>query len=161
MAQQDRRLVYIAKAMWPATTRHYEVKAMFGTGTYGGIFFGADVPALVIESDSGEVLDVYPHRKSRREVTIREVLTKSEVLGKRHCHPLFRRPGERWLTMSPSPDTRLAHWSTSPRFEQLREKVSARNGRRRSATLHTAASGLRMAATTASLRAFPNAPSLS
>ena len=77
MAQHDRRLAYIAKAMWPATTRHYEVKAIFGTGTYGGIFFGTDVPALVIETDSGEVLDVYPHRKSRREVTIREVLTKS------------------------------------------------------------------------------------
>jgi hypothetical protein len=58
MTQHDRRLAYIAKAMWPAATRHYEVKAMFGIGTYGGTFFGTDVPALVIESDSGEVLEV-------------------------------------------------------------------------------------------------------
>ncbi len=33
------------------------------------------MPALVVVADSGEVLNIYPHRKSGREVTIREVLT--------------------------------------------------------------------------------------
>jgi hypothetical protein len=33
--------------------------------------------ALIIKSDSGEVLDIFPHRLSTREVTIREVLTES------------------------------------------------------------------------------------
>jgi hypothetical protein len=75
--EEDRKSAYLEKAMWPATAHHYQVKAMFGTGIYGGIFFGSVVPALVIESDSGEVMDVYPHRKFNREVTIREVLTES------------------------------------------------------------------------------------
>ena len=48
---------------------------MFGTGRYTGIFFGSQVPALVVVADSGEVLDIYPHRKSGREVTICEVRT--------------------------------------------------------------------------------------
>jgi hypothetical protein len=76
MTSRVRKIAYLKKAMWPAVARPYEVEAMFGSGTYGGILFGGDVPALIIESDSGEVLDVYPHRESKREVTIREVLTK-------------------------------------------------------------------------------------
>jgi hypothetical protein len=77
MSEDNCRTAYRKCAMWPAAVHHYEVKPIFGTGNYGGIFFGRKVPALVIESDSGEVLDVFPHRKAGREVTIREVLTKS------------------------------------------------------------------------------------
>ncbi len=44
------------------------------TETNTGLFFGSQVPALVVVADSGEVLDIYPHRTSGREVTIREVL---------------------------------------------------------------------------------------
>jgi hypothetical protein len=74
LTEKDRVDMYITNAMWPAAKRHYEVKPMFGTGRYTGLFFGSQVPALVVVADSGEVLDIYPHRKSGREVTIREVL---------------------------------------------------------------------------------------
>jgi hypothetical protein len=49
---------------------------VFGLGTSRGILFGTVVPALVVESESGDVIDVYPHRKAEREVTIREVLKR-------------------------------------------------------------------------------------
>jgi hypothetical protein len=76
MAQDDRRRAYIAKAMGAAVNRDYDVKAVFGLGTSRGILFGTVVPALVVESESGDVIDVYPHRKAEREVTIREVLKR-------------------------------------------------------------------------------------
>jgi hypothetical protein len=76
MAQQDLRFAYIAKAMGAAVNRDYEVAGVFGLGTSHGILFGTVVPALVVEFESGEVIDVYPHRKVEREVTVREVLDK-------------------------------------------------------------------------------------
>jgi hypothetical protein len=78
MAQQDLRFAYIAKPMRAAANRDYEVEAVFGLGTSRGILFGTVVPALIVESESGEVIDVYPHRKVEREVTVREVLELSE-----------------------------------------------------------------------------------
>jgi hypothetical protein len=74
MTEDDRIDTYLSKAIWPAAKRNYKVRRVFGTSEYPGIFFGEQVPALVVESDAGEVLDVYPHRMSGRYFTIRSAL---------------------------------------------------------------------------------------
>jgi hypothetical protein len=74
MSEDDRIDAYLSKAIWPAAKRNYKVRRVFGTKECPGIFFGEQVPALIVESDEGEVLDVYPHRMSGRFFTIRSAL---------------------------------------------------------------------------------------
>ncbi len=64
---------YVSRAVPPSVRRQYGVKRVFGTNKYAGSRFGRGVPALVVIED-GRPVDVFPHEKEGRIVTIADYL---------------------------------------------------------------------------------------
>jgi len=55
--------------------KKHEVTEIFGTGTATGLFFGRQVPALVL-FENERAVDVYPHQEAGRMVSIHEFLER-------------------------------------------------------------------------------------
>lgn len=73
LSENDRYQSYM-RVTPPATYKHYEIRAMFGTNEHSACWFGAEVPALLV-TDAGAVGDTYPHRKGNHIATIHDFLT--------------------------------------------------------------------------------------
>lgn len=74
MSAKDLDSAYI-RAIQPSVYRKYRVRRIFGTNRQAGIFFGRQVPALLI-SDLGNRTPghIYPHEEGGRIVTIQDFL---------------------------------------------------------------------------------------
>lgn len=73
---EDQRMTAYIRALTPSVLQKYRVRKVFGTQRNAGVFFGRGVPALVVWPDDGDFpVDVYPHEKLGRTVTIYEYLT--------------------------------------------------------------------------------------
>ena len=70
-SRQQLEDAYVSRAVPPSVRRQYGVKRVFGTNKYAGSRFGRGVPALVVLED-GRPVDVYPHEKEGRIVTIHD-----------------------------------------------------------------------------------------
>jgi hypothetical protein len=76
MTEEQRMTAYI-RALTPSVYQKYRVRKVFGSQRHAGFAFGRGVPALVVWDDAeGFALDVYPHEKLGRIITIYEFLTK-------------------------------------------------------------------------------------
>lgn len=74
LSDEARMQAYLEAAM-PAIRRKYRVQRVFGSKRFSGRYFGKEVPALVVyEEEDRPPLDIYPHNKEGRVVTIREFL---------------------------------------------------------------------------------------
>src|SRR5271167_791514 len=77
MTEQERFAEY-SRACWPAVTKRYEVKKMFGTNRQSAVFFGLQVPALIVKQSGDSVTDTYPHRERPNTiVTIHDFLVNA------------------------------------------------------------------------------------
>ncbi len=66
--------IYINACM-PSVFKKYAIRKVFGTNRNSGVFFGKQVPALLVYEDNQMVpIDVYPHEKGKREIEIVEFL---------------------------------------------------------------------------------------
>ncbi len=75
---EHERFTEYSKACWPAVSKRYEVKRMFGTNRQSALFFGLQVPALLVKESGEMVSDTYPHRERPNTiVTIYDFLTKA------------------------------------------------------------------------------------
>jgi len=63
----SQRMDAYGKVIGPSVFNKYEVRRVFGTNRQSGIFFGKEQPALLVE---GDIWDIFPHRKSGKEITI-------------------------------------------------------------------------------------------
>jgi len=64
-----------ADAWTPSVSRKFAIRRVFGTRRRSGCYFGREVPALLVYEDSnGDPIDVYPHEKLGRTVTIKDFL---------------------------------------------------------------------------------------
>lgn len=43
--------------------KKYKIRQIFGTRRQSAVFFGREVPALIVYDEKGNVTDVYPHEK--------------------------------------------------------------------------------------------------
>lgn len=78
MNEEQRMTAYI-RALTPSVYQKYRVRKVFGSQRHAGSAFGRGVPAPVVWDDvDGFALDVYPHEKLGRVVTIYEFLTKPD-----------------------------------------------------------------------------------
>lgn len=75
------REVYL-KACVPAIRKKYKIKNIFGKRGSGGLFFGRQIPALLVIKD-GKPINVYPHREGGRLITISEFLENLVAGSKR------------------------------------------------------------------------------
>jgi len=77
LEDEERLDIYARHAVGPAVRNRYPIRQIFGTRRRGGfVFFGRQVPALVVLKDGDRVpADVYPHGEGGRIITIREFLT--------------------------------------------------------------------------------------
>jgi hypothetical protein len=55
------------------------IRLVFGSHKHSVSQFGLGVPALLVQSSSDEVVDVFPHKESERIVTINEFLSSLPV----------------------------------------------------------------------------------
>src|SRR3989304_1483507 len=63
------------EATFPTARRKYRVRQVFGSKRHAGFLFGRGVPALLVyEPGKSYPVDVYPHRRGTRTVTIRAFL---------------------------------------------------------------------------------------
>ena len=65
------------QAVGAAVIQKYQIRRVFGTRRQSGIYFGSEVPALLVIPTllgSQNAEDVYPHIREGRCVTIREAL---------------------------------------------------------------------------------------
>lgn len=63
------------EATVPTARRKYQIRQVFGSKRRAGCFFGREVPALLVyEPGKPYPLDVLPHRRGTRTVTIRAFL---------------------------------------------------------------------------------------
>src|SRR5713101_9855933 len=76
MTDQERFDLYL-NSLWPSQVRHYRLRGVFGTNKYPGVFFGKQIPALVVFDDTGLPLDVFPHDEGGKYVTIAAALAAS------------------------------------------------------------------------------------
>jgi hypothetical protein len=66
--------IYI-DAVTPSVRKKYGIRRVFGTRRQSGIFFGKQVPALLVYEAHGRYpTDVYPHVERGRTVTVEEYL---------------------------------------------------------------------------------------
>lgn len=64
-----------AKAWAPSVSKKLGIRRVFGTRRRSGCFFGRGVPALLVYGGDGDhPVDVYPHEKLGRTITIKEFL---------------------------------------------------------------------------------------
>jgi DNA processing protein len=75
MTKDERYAAYL-RATTPAMKNKSPIRQVFGSLKQSGFMFGLGVPALVVQTPSGEVLDVFPHRQSERIVTINAFLSR-------------------------------------------------------------------------------------
>ncbi len=54
----------------------FQLRGVFGTGSFSGLFFAREIPALVVLDDSGRPITVYPHDRSGKYVTIADGLLR-------------------------------------------------------------------------------------
>lgn len=74
MSGEELENLYL-EATVPTARRKYQVRQVFGSKRRAGFFFGREVPALLVyESDKRSPVDVVPHRRGTRTVTIRTFL---------------------------------------------------------------------------------------
>jgi hypothetical protein len=64
------------RATAPSVEKQYSSQLVFGSLHHPGFLFGRGVPALIVQSASGTIADIFPHRKSGRIVTIYEALSR-------------------------------------------------------------------------------------
>jgi hypothetical protein len=77
MTDQERFHEY-SRACTPAVCKRYEVKRMFGTNRQSAIFFGLQVPALIVKQPGDPYGDTYPHRERPNTiVTIYDFLSNA------------------------------------------------------------------------------------
>ncbi len=78
MTEDGRYAVYV-RATTPAMKNHNPIRQVFGSRKHSASMFGLGVPALLVQTQLGEVLDVFPHKESQRIVTINEFLSSLPV----------------------------------------------------------------------------------
>ncbi len=77
MTEQERFHEY-SRACTPAVCKRYEVKRMFGTNRQSALFFGLQVPALIVKQPDDPHGDTYPHRERPNTiVTIYDFLSNA------------------------------------------------------------------------------------
>ena len=77
MSAKDLDSTYI-RAIQPSVYRKYRVRRIFGTNRQAGIFFGRQVPALLISDPTNKTPGhIYPHEEGGRVVTIQDFLIGS------------------------------------------------------------------------------------
>jgi hypothetical protein len=64
------------RATAPSVEKKYSSQLVFGSLHHPGFLFGRGVPALIVQSASGTIADIFPHRESGRIVTIHEALSR-------------------------------------------------------------------------------------
>jgi hypothetical protein len=68
--------LYSKHAVIPSVWNRYAIRQVFGTRRRGGVFFGREVPALVVFSNGDlSPVDVYPHQEGGDIVTILNFLS--------------------------------------------------------------------------------------
>lgn len=70
----DERFSEYLKCLWPTAKHHYRVRTVFGTNRYPAVFFGKQVPALLLLDDEGLAQDVFPHQMRGAYITIAQGL---------------------------------------------------------------------------------------
>lgn len=125
ISEEDVTNLYL-EAILPTARRKYRVRQVFGSKRHAGFLFGRGVPALLVyEPGKPYPVDVFPHRRGTRPVTIR-------VFLKDLLKTLERAPR---AIKSRKPDHTLV-----ARMDRLREKIGPigvgvaeliREGRRR------------------------------
>jgi hypothetical protein len=78
MTEDERFAVYV-RATTPAMKNKNPIRQVFGSLKHSASMFGLGVPALLVQTQLGEVLDVFPHKESERIVTINEFLSSLPV----------------------------------------------------------------------------------
>jgi hypothetical protein len=78
MTEDEKYAAYL-RSTTPAMKNKSPIRQVFGSLKQSGFMFGLGVPALLVQSPSGEVVDVFPHRESERIVTINEFLSSLPV----------------------------------------------------------------------------------
>lgn len=74
MSQEELSNLYF-EAVAPAVNRKYHVRQVFGSKRQSAIFFGREVPALLVYEPARKYAsDIYPHRAGDSTVTIRRFL---------------------------------------------------------------------------------------
>lgn len=68
------------RAVGVSVRKRYGLRRIFGSARTSGLFFGRQVPALLV-IENGEVTDVYPHMEAGRRHTITDFLRKLRGLG--------------------------------------------------------------------------------
>lgn len=122
----EERIDLYLEATLPTALKKYQVRQVFGSKRHAGFLFGKGVPALLVyEPGEPYPVDVYPHRRGTRTVTIRVFL--EDFLRTLEKAPL--------LIERRRPDKALV-----ARMDRLREKIGPigvnvveliREGRRR------------------------------
>ena|ERR1700674_2995097 len=64
------------KVITPSVMKKYSIRQVFGSQRQAGFMFGRGVPALAVQTESGQMVDVFPHKESERIVTIHEFLSR-------------------------------------------------------------------------------------
>jgi hypothetical protein len=52
----------------------YNIKHVYGSRRKSGVYFGREIPALLVYEEGENPSDVYPHRLGEAEITIKEFL---------------------------------------------------------------------------------------
>jgi len=77
VSEHEIQSVYISATTPPSVMKKYRIRQVFGSRRQSGFLFGRGVPALVVQTPSGEMAeDVFPHEESGRIVTINEFLSR-------------------------------------------------------------------------------------
>ena len=75
--REDEILSAYARATAPSVEKKYSSQLVFGSLHHPGFLFGRGVPALIVQSASGDMAEeVFPHNESGRIVTIHEALSR-------------------------------------------------------------------------------------
>jgi len=72
---EDERYAVYARATTPAMKNKNSIRQVFGSRKHSAFMFGLGVPALLVKTSTGEVVDVFPHQESERIVTINDFLS--------------------------------------------------------------------------------------
>jgi hypothetical protein len=75
MSEDELQTAYL-KAITPSVMKKYAIRKVFGSQQHAGSTFGRGVPALAVQSESGRMTDVFPHREAERVVTMNEFLCR-------------------------------------------------------------------------------------
>lgn len=72
---EDERFAVYLKATTPAMKNKNPIRQVFGSRKQSAFMFGLGIPALLVQTSTGEVVDVFPHKESERIVTINDFLS--------------------------------------------------------------------------------------